>query len=424
MQRRDFLKTLSALSLPALSGCVLIKFSRVDPMHVLIRSDVINSLDDEKAVLKKAKLEWTLDGRVRVLYLKGSPYERGYQHGALLRQEIQENFNFMYQRAVDKFRLEELFDESYERMRPFIPEEYIDEMHGLAHGSKMPLHVIHAMHALPSITEWGGKRKIKDVVKGMMDGSLSTSCSNFAMFKSATKDGEMYVVRILDWGLHKISKLHEYPLISVNIPEKGNAYANIGWVGFLGAISGMNEKGITLGEMGYGNPPNETLRGKPMPFVLRDILSYANNLKDVRHIISSSPGDMSFVYLMSDGKSGEAEGYVRDHDRFKIFKPGETFEDNGHVVKPIKDIVYGGHYVDTLNTELSAACGSITPEYLMKAVIPKVAMPSNFQNVVYNPKQLQFWVNNAKSKSERAAEQPYSFFDFGLALKEFKASRS
>ena len=44
-------------------------------------------------------------------------------------------------------------------------------------------------------------------------------------------------------------------------PDSGYAYANIGWVGFLGAVSGINEQGITLGEMGYRNPPNETLYG-------------------------------------------------------------------------------------------------------------------------------------------------------------------
>jgi hypothetical protein len=56
----------------------------------------------------------------------------------------------------------------------------------------------------------------------------------------------------------------------------------------------------------------------------------------------------------------------------------------------------------------------------MTDVIPKIALKSNFQNVIYKPRQLQFWVNNARSKSERAAEQPYTFFDLGKAIASFR----
>ena len=96
--------------------------------------------------------------------MRGSAYERGYQHGKILRKEITDNIQWLYDKAVEKFKLEELFDESYERMRPFISQEYADEMHGLAHGSKLPLKVIHGVHALPEIGEWGGKKHIKKVM--------------------------------------------------------------------------------------------------------------------------------------------------------------------------------------------------------------------------------------------------------------------
>ena len=202
MKRRVFIKV---IPLVAATGCGL---TRIDPWHVLVRSDQINSLEQERAILAKAKLSLTKDRRIRVLYTQGTPYEMGYQHGALLRKEIQNNIGYMYEKAVEKFHFAELFDEAYERMRPFIPQEYIDEMHGLAHGAKMPLRVIQGIHVLPSIAEWSGKKEIKKVIKKMMAGELGTSCSNFSINHSASKDNNHYVVRILDWGLHRISKLH------------------------------------------------------------------------------------------------------------------------------------------------------------------------------------------------------------------------
>ncbi|MCB0334240.1 MAG: hypothetical protein KDD55_12115, partial [Bdellovibrionales bacterium] len=306
----------TVLFLCFLSGFTSCGYLRIDPLHYLIRSDRFASEAEEAEVVSRAKLDWTDDGRIRVLYVQGTPYERGYQHGKLLRREVQDNLNYLYKEGLKKFRSEILFEEAFERLRPFIPQDYIEEMHGLAHGARLPLKVVHYIHVLPSISEWGRKKDLKKVIKRMMDGELATSCSNFGVLPSGCEDGNMYTVRILDWGLHKISKLHEYPLLTISKPEKGNVAVNIGWVGFLGAISGMNEQGITLGEMGYGDPPNETLHGKPMPFLLREVLQDANNLADVRRIISTSPGTNSFGYLMSDGKSREAELYIRDRDRF------------------------------------------------------------------------------------------------------------
>ncbi|MBX7138499.1 MAG: C45 family peptidase [Oligoflexia bacterium] len=419
MKRRDFLKLSSLASLGALPACGYLK---IDPMHVLLRSDLIESMEQERAIMGRARLGWTADRRIRVLFVRGTPYERGYQHGKLLRTEVQANLGSLYKKAVDKFRLEELFDEAYERQRPYIPQEYVEEMHGLAHGSKLPLHVIHGIHALPEIGEWGGKKRFKTIIKQMMDGELATSCSNLTCFKGASKDQRMYVVRILDWGLHRISRLHEFPLITVGVPEKGIPYANIGWVGFLGAISGMNAKGITLGEMGYGDVPGETMRGKPMPFLLRDVLEYASNLKDVRRIIRESPGTNSFIFMMSDGKSKESELYIRDHDRFVVKEtPGKDYVDRENHVKGVEHTLYGGHYLDKMEAVLKRYHGGITPELLMDKIIPEIVMPSNFQNVVYAPEDLKFWVANAKSKEEAAAQQPYTFFDFGAALSWYGA---
>lgn len=418
IDRREFLRLASySLLGAAASSCA---YARIDPNHFLIRSDVISSLEQEKEILSRAKLEWTEDGVIRVLYVKGTPYEMGYQHGVLLRDQIQDNLGYLYDQVLKKFHSKEIFAECYERARPFIPQDYVDEMHGLAHGARIPLEMVHHIHILPEMTEWGGKKRIKSVVKQMINGDLGTSCSNFCAYDSATKDNKFYAVRILDWGLHRLSKLEEYPLLKISVPNNGLASVNIGWVGFLGAISGMNEAGITLGEMGYGDIPNETLRGVPMPFMLREVLTHAHNLKDVRKVISESIGTNSFVYLMSDGKSKQAEMYIRDRDRFVVVKPNQVLKDRKNDLPAIKDVVYGGHYQDRMIDELTSKHGKLTPEIILSEVIPRMAMPSNFQNVLYAPEELNFWVSYARGKKARAAEQPYTYFDFKRALMEFR----
>ncbi len=412
--------TLAAFASLSLSSCA---YFRIDPDHFLIRSDVITSVEQEKEIVSKAKVGWTDDGKVRVIYVSGTPYERGYQQGVLLREEVRDNLLYLYDKLLSKYHFEELLFEAYERQRPYIPQEYIEEMHGLAHGSRLPLKVVHGIHALPEISEWGGKKKLKEVIKNMMNGAYGTSCSNFAASGPATADGSMYTVRILDWGLHKISKLHEYPLLTVNVPNKGVPSVNVGWVGFLGAVSGMNAEQITLGEMGYGDPDGETMHGEPMPFLLRDVLTYSKNLKDVRKIISAAPPTNSFVFLMSDGKNQSAELYIRDPFRFEVHKVGETLKDDSRNFPGIPNFVYGGHYDDKMHQSLTEHRGKLTPQNIMDEVIPYIAMPSNFQNVLYDPSHLRIWFNNAKSRDEWAASQPYTYFDFGKGLADFQQTK-
>jgi hypothetical protein len=415
MNRRSFLKLAGVTAGTLVTGSC--GYLRIDPYHYLIRSPYITSEEQEREIMSRAKLLWSDDGRVRIVIVKGTPYEMGYQQGRLLEKEIQDNMGYLYEQAKSKFHSAELFAEVYERMRPFIPQTYIDEMHGLAHGARIDLSVVHAIHVLPDMGEWGGKKGIKKAIDKMMKGELATMCSNFATGKSATKNAEFYSVRLLDWGLHRVSKLHKYPLITVGIPNDGVPYANCGWVGFLGAVSGMNAEKITLGEMGYGDPAGETLAGTPMCFLLREILQRARNLGDVRRIIKDTPPTNSYVFLMTDGKTQESQMYVRDPSRFVVFEPGTEITDHKEHMPAIADTVYGGKYTDRMTNLLSANHGQVTPEIIMNEIIPKIAMKSNFQNVIYKPTELKLWLNNAKSKTEWAASQPYTHFDLGALLK-------
>jgi hypothetical protein len=232
----------------------------------------------------------------------------------------------------------------------------------------------------------------------------------------------MLAVRILDWGLYKVSRMHEFPQITVVRPEGGIPYANVGWTGFLGAVSGMNEAGITLGEMGYGDPEGETLRGIPMVFLLREVLSRAESLNDVRKILKEAKGNNSYVFLMTDGKRNEASMFIKDKDRFLEFKPGQDVNEKGQTLPGIRNIVYGGHYLDKMTKDLNESQGTITPEKLMTDIIPDLAMPGNFHNVVYRPEDLQLWVSNARGESEPAFSQPYTFFDLRKELAGFSAA--
>jgi isopenicillin-N N-acyltransferase like protein len=419
MKRRNFLNLCALTTL--LSGC---GFWRIDPWSPLIRSSRIRSREDELKILKNAQVSFLDHSNIRVLYLEGDPYEIGYQQGALLTKEIQDNLNYLYSEVKDIYYFEELFAEAYERQLPFIPKEYLAEMHGLAHGSRLSLNLIHAIHALPEMSEWGGKKEIKKTIKDMYYGNLGTSCTNIAALPNATKDNQLLAVRILDWGLHKFSKLHEYPQITVVKPKEGLRYANVGWTGFIGAVSGMNEAGITLGEMGYGDPEGESLDSMPMVFMLREILSKASTLAEARDIIKNSPIGNSYVFVISDGKAKTAKMFIKDKTRFLEFSPGENISEDGKSYKLEQSLVYGGHFDDRLQEDMKNFWGEFSLDNLKENIIPHQAMNSNFQNIIYAPSELNLWVSNAKNRDEPAHKEPYYSFNLRDALLRFATPKN
>ena len=174
------------------------------------------------------------DTQMTVLYVSGSPYEMGYEHGRLLRPQVRETINDVL-KGCDKFLPKQMrtspllterekqdiintvLDKAWARMARFTPREDLEEMRGLADGSGVPLQVIHRMHAIPDLGE--------------------TSCSGLVARDTATRDGHVYQLRILDYGAN--FNLQRRPMITVYRPNEANAFVNIGWVGFVGVVSGF-----------------------------------------------------------------------------------------------------------------------------------------------------------------------------------------
>lgn len=56
-------------------------------------------------------------------------------------------------------------------------------------------------------------------------------------------------LRALDWDTD--GPFPKYPLIVVYHPNEGHAFANVGWVGWIGSITGMSSNQMAISEIGY-----------------------------------------------------------------------------------------------------------------------------------------------------------------------------
>ena len=167
-------------------------------------------------------------------------------------------------------------------MAPHTPEYFHNMLIGFAETSGLPISDVYAMHAIPDFTE--------------------TSCSALWATGRATTDGEAMQIRVLDYimGLG----IQKYPAVVFMDFDKGHCVANIGWLGLLGIISGMNDAGLAVSEMGYGNPDGENFHGIPMPVLLLDVLRWADTPQEAAGIMKSRPRTNSYVCIVGTARNG------------------------------------------------------------------------------------------------------------------------
>ncbi len=383
------------------------------------RSMEIRDLDREAAILSKASVVATHDpglNDLKVIRLKGTPYEMGFQHGRLLQKEVRESVTHVMKLA-SLYARQEMMDEVYDLIAPYIPLAEKEEMRGLAHGAGLPLRLVHWYHAIPAVSEYKYKKRFSK-------GFTSTSCSNMVVFDRATVDGRMYQMRVLDWN--RKMGVHRWPLILVHEPDVGNASVTYSFAGFIGCVTGMNDQHMAFGEMGYGNPPNETLEGIPFVFLFRKLMRETSRLDEAVAMIKAAKRTCSYVYLISDAKRSEAETnalmFISDRDRVLTFRENTVLEDerDDDVFPALDDTLYAGARAKKLYRALSEGYGELDAQALME-ISKRVSLKGNIQNVVFKPETLESWSSYATTSDPhdeggKACNQKWFYFDFKTAL--------
>ncbi len=326
-----------------------------------------------------------------VLHLKGSPYEMGYQHGALLKEQATRNFNNILSMDEEKkvelgpieVRPTDAIKTIVGMQRKFVPEEYFQEMQGLADASGMPLDDVQMGNFIPELFH----------------------CSGFAIMNSATKDGTLYHGRVLDyaidWGLQ------DHAVIIVYEPDEGIPFVNVSYAGFVGCVTGMNAESVSIGEMGGGGLGH--WQGMPMALLVRHALAHAETLDEALKVFEETPRTCQYFYVVADGKTNEAVGMEASWNVFSVVRPGEAHPLLPHAVTDCALLSAGDRY-EELVRRVQAGHGEFTAESAMRLMDRGVAMKSNLHNVLFEPKTTRFWVANASSDKQPAAEQPYHAF--------------
>ncbi len=110
-------------------------------------------------------------------------------------------------------------------------------------------------------------------------------CSGFAVFGKATHNGTLFHGRILDYMTE--AGLQDYAVTTIAKPDGGHAFVTVGYAGFVGSVTAMNQKQIALGEM--GGKGEGAWDGMPMSFLMRKVVEEADTLEEALEIFQKHP---------------------------------------------------------------------------------------------------------------------------------------
>jgi hypothetical protein len=336
----------------------------------------------------------------RVLHLKGSPYEMGYQQGALLKDDIRELVHFLFEVKAKEISLDfkgiKLLNPKRaiggiaSTQKKYIPPRFYEELRGLSDGSGLDYQDLVVANFIPELFH----------------------CSGFALSGSATADGTLYHGRILDYGCDW--RLQEHAVLTVAEPTGRIPFVNVTYSGFIGSVTGMNARAISIGEMGGRGLGHWD--GVPMAFLVRMALEEADSLESAIAIFRDNPRTCEYYYVVADGKTGKGVGMEACWDRFSVVAMGESHPRLPHAVKDAVLLSPGDRY-EELAKRVQRGHGKFDAETARALMSRPVAMKDNLHSVLFEPKTSRLWVANASKDGAPAATQPYHPFTFRALLK-------
>jgi len=374
----------------------LTRFLEVGPKLLTEKAQPLGPASGERELLATegdGRLE-AIDG-TRVLFLKGSPQEMGRQQGVLLKKQVHQLCDhILYGVGVGSsfLRGKWFFGEierAEARLHPFMDPRYLAEMDAIADASGMDRQEARLSNFFPELFH----------------------CSGFALYGKATRDGHMYHGRVLDYL--KGVGLEQNAVVMVYQPDYGNAWVNLGYAGFIGSVTAMNEKGISIGEMGgagYGD-----WDGKPMAELMREVMEKASTLDEAIKIMRDGPRTCHYYYVISDGKTRQAVGIDATPGQFRVLPAGTAVPELPHAFDDSVLMSAGNRYEELCN-RVKSNYGSFDARSARDLMTRPVCMGSNIQSVLFEPDTLDFWVANADSQHVASAAR-YTHYNLRELLK-------
>lgn len=257
------------------------------------------------------------------LYTEGSPYDRGVINGKLAKELVQ--------RQEDHFsaQIEKMIPSAFYRhfLKYFIgffnrdlssqvTTEYKQEIYGVSQAASDQYSYIGTPYQ--RILNYHAAHDIGHALQSM----ALVGCTSFGTWGSHSKDSSFIIGRNFDFYVG--DRFADDKLVAFMKPDSGYGFMTVTWGGFTGAVSGMNEKGltVTINAAKTDLPPGSAT---PVSLVAREILQYASNIEEAIRIARSRTMFVSESFLVGSAADQKAVVIEKTPDALDVYDPQQNY---------------------------------------------------------------------------------------------------
>ncbi|MDH7463822.1 C45 family autoproteolytic acyltransferase/hydrolase [Chitinophagaceae bacterium 26-R-25] len=257
------------------------------------------------------------------MYVEGEPFERGVVNGKLSKELIQ--------------RQEDVFVGQIRKMIPStfylhflkyfigwfnrdlaknVTEEYKEEIYGESLAASTEYDYIGTNYQ--RILNYHAAHDIGHALQSM----ALVGCTSFGTWGDASADSTMIIGRNFDFYMG--DQFAEDKIVSFTNPSQGHKFMTVTWGGFIGAVSGMNDQGLTV-TINADKTAIPSGSATPVSLVAREILQYAKNIEEAYAIASKRKMFVSEAFLVGSAVDNKAVIIEKTPEQLAMYDPKKNY---------------------------------------------------------------------------------------------------
>jgi isopenicillin-N N-acyltransferase like protein len=257
------------------------------------------------------------------LYVAGEPFEMGVINGKLtkelvVRQEdhFSEQINKMVPSSFTRNNLKYLIGWFNRNLDNIIKEEYRDEIFGVSESASEKYQYLGTNYQ--RILNYHAAHDIGHALQNL----ALVGCTSFGTWNDKSEDSTMIIGRNFDFYVG--DKFAEDKIVAFFNPTQGHKFMTVTWGGFIGAVSGMNEEGLSV-TINAAKSDYPLASATPVSIVTREILQYAKNIEEAVAIAKKRNMFVSESFLVASAADNKAVIIEKTPSALDVYDPRKDF---------------------------------------------------------------------------------------------------
>ena len=330
LKRKKILKwvlyVLGFILLLLIIGVIYVKWvSKIDAPVIKDMSSLKLQRTDEGDGFYTLKNNWFRKSKSGLfeLYIEGDPFERGVINGKLTKELVvrqEEHFGEqIFKMVPSKFNrgfLKDLIGFFNRNLDKNVAEEYKDEIYGISFSASEKFQYLGTNYQ--RLLNYHAAHDIGHAIQNL----ALVGCTSFGTWDARSADSTMIIGRNFDFYVG--DKFSEDKIVAFFNPTQGHKFMTVTWGGFIGAVSGMNDAGMSV-TINAAKSDYPFASATPVSIVTREILQYAKNIKEAIAIAKSRKMFVSESFLVASAADNKAVIIEKTPTDLDVYDPHKDF---------------------------------------------------------------------------------------------------